>query len=261
MASTDTALSIDLNADLGETTGGNPVSDDAAMLSVVSSANVACGFHAGDASLMRRVSTRAVAQGVSIGAHVAYRDLAGFGRAFIDMDLGVLRDEITYQISALAGIARLAGGAVRYVKPHGGLYNAIVTHEGQASAVVAAVQELDASLVLLGLPGSAVLRQAEEAGLPTAHEAFADRAYTPEGHLVPRSQPGAVLHDPDLIARRCVALAQGAPIEAIHGTPLTLAPDSICVHGDTPGAVEIARAVRGALETAGVTLSAFTGRP
>lgn len=249
--------SVDLNADLGEGLGEGPGGEDRALLGVVTSANVACGFHAGDASLMRRVSTRAVAQGVSIGAHVAYRDLAGFGRAFIDMDLGVLRDEITYQISALAGIARLAGGAVRYVKPHGGLYNAIVTHEGQASAVVAAVQELDASLVLLGLPGSAVLRQAEEAGLPTAHEAFADRAYTPEGHLAPRSHPHAVIHDPEVVARRCVAIALGEPIKDVNGDPITLRADSICVHGDTPGALEIARAVRRALESRGISLSSF----
>ena len=248
---------MDLNSDLGEGHGSWRMGDDEALLGVVTSANVACGFHAGDPSIMRDVSGRAVANGVAIGAHVSYRDLPGFGRRFMDVDPVTLQDEVTYQVAALVGFARLAGGTVTYVKPHGGLYNAIVTHEDQARAVVAAVAAFDASLVLMGLPGSVVLRLAEEAGLRTAHEAFADRAYTPQGHLVPRREPGSVLHDPAEIARRCVAMATGEPVADVNGDPLLLRPDSICVHGDTPGAVHIARTVRAALEDAGVAVVPF----
>ncbi|USQ80399.1 LamB/YcsF family protein [Ornithinimicrobium faecis] len=250
-------MTVDLNSDLGEGLGSWSMGDDDALLSIVTSANVACGFHAGDPSIMRHVTQQAVANGVAIGAHVAYRDLTGFGRRFIDIDAATLQDEVTYQIGALDGFARQAGGRISYVKPHGGLYNTIVTHEAQAGAVVAAVSAYDSGLVLMGLPGSVVLRLAEEAGLRTAHEAFADRAYTPEGHLVSRKEKDSVLHDPGAIARRCIAMAAGEPIEDINGDQLTLQPDSICVHGDTPGAVEIARQVRQALEGAGVPLAPF----
>jgi 5-oxoprolinase (ATP-hydrolysing) subunit A len=252
-------VQIDLNSDLGEGLGSWSMGDDEALLSIVTSANVACGFHAGDPPIMRQVTARAASLRVAVGAHVSYRDHTGFGRRFIDMEPHVLTDEVVYQIGALDGMARRVGHRVTYVKPHGGLYNAIVTHEAQAAAVVQAVSEYDADLVLMGLPGSIVLRLAEAAGLRTAHEAFADRAYTPEGHLVPRSRPGSVLHDAAAIAERCVALAAGEPIQDVEGNPLTLRPDSICVHGDTPGAVELARAVRAALTEAGVVLAPFTG--
>ncbi|SOC53817.1 LamB/YcsF family protein [Ornithinimicrobium cerasi] len=250
-------MQIDLNSDLGEGLGSWRMGDDEALLGIVTSANVACGFHAGDPPTMRAVTTMAAARGVAVGAHVAYRDLTGFGRRFIDMEPDVLTDEVVYQIGALDGMARRAGHRVTYVKPHGALYNAVVTHEAQAAAVVRAVREYDADLVLVGLPGSVVLRLAEEARLRTAREAFADRAYTPEGQLVPRTRPGAVLHDQELIARRCVAMATGEPVADVNGDPLTVHPDSLCVHGDTPGAVGIARAVRAALEGAGVTLAPF----
>lgn len=257
MTTTVDVTTVDLNSDLGEGLGSWAMGDDDALLGVVTSANVACGFHAGDPSIMRSVSERAVADGVMIGAHVAYRDQHGFGRRFIDMDPVTLQDEVIYQIGALQAFAERAGGRVGYVKPHGGLYNAIVTHEVQARAVVAAVREVDESLVLLGLPGSEVLRLADEVGLRIAHESFADRAYTPQGHLVPRSQAGAVLHDPEVIAQRCVAMAKGEPIRDINGDELQLQTDSICVHGDTPGAVEIAKSVRAALEDAGLRLAPF----
>ena len=249
---------VDLNSDLGEGMGSWGMGDDEALLDIVTSANVACGFHAGDPAIMRHVTRQAVADNVAIGAHVAYRDLTGFGRRFIDMDPETLQDEVTYQIGALDGFARQAGGRITYVKPHGGLYNAIVTHEVQAKAVVDAVKGFDPSLVLLGLPGSVVLDLARKAGLQTAHEAFADRAYTPEGHLVSRKETGSVLHDPDQIAQRCIAMATGEPITDINGDRLMLEPDSICVHGDTAGAVEIARSVRAALEGAGLQLASFT---
>jgi UPF0271 protein len=248
---------VDLNSDLGEGFGQWTLGDDDALLGVVTSANVACGFHAGDASVMRRVCDRAAATGVAIGAQVGYRDLPGFGRRFIDVEPAALTQDVIYQVGALAAFARVAGSRVRYVKPHGALYNAIVHHEEQAAAVVRAVLDVDATLPVLGLPGSAFLRLAAEAGLTTVAEAFADRAYTPEGTLVSRRLDGAVLHDPAEIARRCVAMATGDPIADVDGFPLVLAPQSICVHGDTPGAVDIARGVREALTAAGVALAPF----
>ncbi len=250
-------MSIDLNSDLGEGFGRWSLGDDDALLDVVTSANVACGFHAGDASIMRRVCERAVASGVAIGAQVGYRDLPGFGRRFIDIEPEVLTQDVIYQIGALEAFARTAGSRVRYVKPHGALYNAIVHHEEQAAAVVQAVLDYDPTLPVLGLPGSAWLRRAEDAGLRVVHEAFADRAYTPHGTLVSRRLPGSVLHDPEEIARRCVAMASGEPVADVEGGALRLAAASICVHGDTAGAVDIARGVRRALSDAGVSLAPF----
>src|SRR3954463_760191 len=248
---------VDLNSDLGEGFGQWTLGDDDALLDIVTSANVACGFHASDASIMSRVCARAAESGVAIGAQVGYRDLAGFGRRFIDMEPDALTADVIYQIGALEAFARVSGSRVRYVKPHGALYNAIVHHEEQAAAVVRAVVDYDRALPVLGLPGSAFLAMAGDAGLAVVHEAFADRAYTPQGTLVSRRLPGAVLHDPAEIARRCVAMAGGEPIRDVEGGPLALRPDSICVHGDTSGAVEIARQVREALAAAGVALAPF----
>ena len=248
---------VDLNSDLGEGFGRWAMGDDDALLRVVSSANVACGFHASDASIMRRVCAQAVTSDVAIGAHVGYRDLPGFGRRFIDIEPAALAADVIYQIGALDGFARVAGSRVRYVKPHGALYNAIGHHEEQAAAVVEAVSAYDRTLPVMGLPGSAWLRLAGEAGLTVVYEAFADRAYTPEGTLVSRRLPGSVLHDGQEIARRCVAMASGATVKDVEGGDLRLSPGSICVHGDTPGAVEIARSVRDALAGAGVTLAPF----
>ena len=248
---------VDLNADLGEGYGSWKMGDDAALLEVVTSANIACGFHAGDPSIMRSVCRRAADLDVAIGAHVGYADKPGFGRRFIDIEPSALRDEVLYQIAALDAFARVAGSEVRYVKPHGALYNTIGHHEEQAAAVVEAVSDYDRSLPVLGLPGAVWLKFAEEAGLTVVHEAFADRAYTPEGTLVSRRQPGSVLHHAPQIAKRCVAMATGAPITDSEGGELKLQPGSICVHGDTPGAVQIAQLVRRALEDAGVELTAF----
>ena len=255
-----TGTTVDLNSDLGEGFGRWTLGVDDALLDVVTSANVACGFHAGDASIMRRICDRAAENGVAIGAHVGYRDLAGFGRRFIDVEPEILTQEVIYQIGALDAFARVAGSRVRYVKPHGALYNAIVRHEEQAASVVQALVDYDRSLPVMGLAGSAWLRLAEEAGLTVVGEAFADRAYTPDGSLVSRLLPGAVLHDVEEIAARCVAIAKGEPITDADGGPLTLAADSICVHGDTPGAVDIARKVKDALMGAGVSLAPFAAR-
>jgi UPF0271 protein len=248
---------MDLNADLGEGFGRWKMGDDTALLDVVTSANVACGFHAGDPSIMRAVTRQAVRRGVAIGAHVGYADKPGFGRRFLDMEPEALRDEVIYQIAALDAFARIAGDKVRYVKPHGALYNTIGHHAEQAEAVVSAISDYDPTLPVLGLPGAVWLDLAEEAGLTAVHEAFADRAYTPDGTLVSRRLPGSVLHDGAEIARRCVAMATGEPIADVKGGELKLQPGSICVHGDTPGAVEIAQAVRQSLTEAGVTLTPF----
>jgi 5-oxoprolinase (ATP-hydrolysing) subunit A len=248
---------IDLNADLGEGFGVWRLGDDDALLGIVSSANVACGFHAGDPSTMRRVCTRAVAGGVAVGAQVSYRDLAGFGRRFLDVSPYELADDVVYQIGALDGMCRVAGTTVRYVKPHGALYNAIVHHEEQAAAVVAAVRDYSAELPVLGLPGSAFLRAAEKAGLRTVREFFVDRGYTPSGTLVPRREAGAVLHDPDEVTARVLRLLDDGVVTAIDGSDVAVEAESACVHGDSPGAVEMAQAVRDGLARAGVSVRAF----
>ncbi len=249
---------VDLNSDVGESFGRWTLGDDAAVLSAVSSANVACGFHAGDASTLRRCCELAARGAVRVGAQVGYRDLAGFGRRFIDMDPVELADDVTYQIGALEGLARVAGTRVSYVKPHGALYNAVVHHEAQAQAVVDAVRSYDAGLPILGLPGSRLLARAEATGLRTVREAFADRGYTPEGTLVPRSQEGALLTDPDEVARRVVRLVTEGVVTAADGVDVAVDAESVCLHGDTPGAVAMARQVRAALEDAGVRVEAFT---
>ena len=249
---------MDLNADLGEGFGVWQLGDDDALLAVLTSANVACGFHAGDPSTMRRVAASAAERGVAIGAQVGYRDLAGFGRRRIDYAPDELRDDVLYQLAALDGFARVAGARVRYVKPHGALYNTAVADEAQAGAVVAAVKEYDPALPVLGLPGSAFLREAQRAGLRTVQEFFVDRGYTPEGTLVPRAQPGAVLHDPDEVTARVLRLVSDGVVAAVDGSEVAVEAASACVHGDSPGAVEMARAVRAGLEKAGVTVRAFS---
>jgi UPF0271 protein len=254
---TTSGATVDLNADLGEGFGIWRLGDDDALLGVVSSANVACGFHAGDPATMRRVCGAAVAGGVSIGAQVSYRDLAGFGRRFIDVPPDELTADVLYQLAALDGIARTAGDRVRYLKPHGALYNAVVGHEEQARAVVDAVVAYDRSLPVLGLPGSALLRRAAGAGLPTVAEGFADRGYTAAGTLVPRSEPGALVGDAATVAERAVRMATEGVVVAVDGTPVDVRVASVCLHGDTPGAVRLARAVRTALVAAEVRIEAF----
>ncbi|SHJ33780.1 UPF0271 protein [Nocardiopsis flavescens] len=250
-------MRIDLNSDLGEGFGRWELGDDGALLSIVTSANVACGFHAGDPSVLRRTTADAAARGVAVGAHVGYRDLAGFGRRFIDVPPEDLTADVLYQMGALSAFTRLAGDRIRYVKPHGALYNTIVHHEGQAAAVVEAVRAFDPAMPVLGLPGSRFLSLAGEAGLPVHREAFADRAYTPEGTLVSRHEAGAVLHDPGEIAERCLRIARGEPVTAVDGTEILIEADSLCVHGDSPGAVAIARAVADRLRAEGVTPAPF----
>ncbi|MFW0785934.1 5-oxoprolinase subunit PxpA [Gordonia sp. CPCC 206044] len=244
-------LVIDLNADLGEGVG-----DDEAMLSVVSSANVACGFHAGSPEELLATCRAAAAAGVRIGAQVSYADREGFGRRFMDVEPARLTADILYQIGALEGIARSVGATISYVKPHGALYNSIVKNEPQARATVAAVVEYGGGLPMMGLPGSLSLRLASEAGLPTIVEAFADRAYRPDGTLVPRTDDGAVLTDTAAITRRVVTMVAEGTVIAIDGSLVRIDAESICLHGDTPGAVDHARAVQSALSAAGIRVSA-----
>jgi 5-oxoprolinase (ATP-hydrolysing) subunit A len=251
------AVTLDLNADLGESYGAWRLGDDEALLAIVTSANVACGFHAGDPVTIRRTCAGAVARGVTIGAQVSYHDLAGFGRREMVVPPDELEAEVLYQIAALDGVARAEGGRVGYVKPHGALYNRAARDPVQAAAVVAAVSSYDAGLPLLTLPGSATAVAAEQAGLSVIGEAFADRGYNDDGSLVPRGRPGAVLTDPRIVAARVARMVTSGTIESITGARLALRPRSVCVHGDTPGAVLLATAVRAALEEAGVTVAPF----
>ncbi|PLC05060.1 hypothetical protein CY658_14760 [Variovorax sp. RO1] len=251
-------MNIDLNSDLGESLGVWRMGDDAAMLDIVSSANVACGFHAGDPAGILRTLRQAKERGVAVGAHVAYRDLVGFGRRNMDVDSADLRADVIYQIGALKGLAAAAGTEVRYVKPHGALYNTIAHDERQARDVIAALREIDSSLVLVALAGSPLVGWAEAQGLRVVAEAFADRAYTPQGTLVSRREPGAVQHDANDVAERMLRLANEGTVTAIDGSVVRIRADSICVHGDSPGAVEMARRVRERLVQAGVTIRPFT---
>jgi 5-oxoprolinase (ATP-hydrolysing) subunit A len=250
-------LVVDLNADLGESFGAWRLGDDDALLSIVTSANIACGFHAGDPLTIRRACAGAVARGVSIGAQVSYHDLAGFGRREMDVPPDELAAEVLYQIAALDGIARAEGGKVSYVKPHGALYSRAARDPVQAGAVAAAIAAYDPTLPLLTLPGSEAAAVAVGAGLTVVAEAFADRAYNSDGTLVPRGQDGAVLTDAAVVAARAVTMVTGRKVESAAGLQIRIWPRSVCIHGDTAGAVTLARSVRAALEQAGVRVAPF----
>lgn len=249
---------IDLNSDLGESYGAWSMGDDEAMLSIVSSANIACGFHAGDPTGIFKTVKAAAANGVVIGAHVSYPDRVGFGRRDMDVTPEDLIADVIYQIGALKGIAAAAGTTVCYVKPHGALYNRIAHDSKQGQAVVDGIKAVDPSLVLMGLANAPILDLASKAGLSVVAEAFADRAYTPDGQLVSRREKGAVLHDADQIADRMVQLARQGTLEAIDGSVIKIEAQSICVHGDSPGAVDIAREIRRRFETDGIAVRSFT---
>ncbi|MFD1745356.1 LamB/YcsF family protein [Rhizobium helianthi] len=248
---------IDLNSDLGESYGAWKMGDDAAMLAIVSSANIACGFHAGDPLGIRKTVEAAANCGVAIGAHVSYPDRVGFGRRDMDLTPAELAADVIYQIGALQGLATAAGTRVTYVKPHGALYNRIANDPKQGQAVIDGIKAVDANLILMGLAGAPILEQARASGLNVVAEAFADRAYTPAGHLVSRREAGAVLHDTNLIGQRMLRLAREGTLEAIDGSVIRIDAQSICVHGDSPGAVAIAQAVRKTLEADGIDVRAF----
>ena len=250
---------MDLNSDLGESLGAWTMGDDAAMLEIVSSANVACGFHAGDPVGILQTLRAAAERGVVVGAHVAYPDLKGFGRRSMDISSAELVADVIYQIGALQGLAQAAGTTVQYVKPHGALYNTIAQDRRQAMDVIHAIQAIDPKLVLMALAGAPLIGWARDAGLSVVAEAFADRGYTPQGALVSRREPGAVLHDENLIAQRMLTLVRDGVIEAVDGSLVRVEADSICVHGDSPGAVAIARNIRQRFEQEGVQIASFVG--
>jgi UPF0271 protein len=251
-------MHIDLNSDLGESFGAWSMGNDAAMLDIVSSANVACGFHAGDPAGILQTLKAAAERRVAVGAHVSYPDLQGFGRRNMDVASADLIADVIYQISALSGMAASVGTTVRYVKPHGALYNTIASDERQARDVIAAIRAVNSDLALVALGGSPLVDWARAAGLRVIAEAFADRAYTPQGTLVSRREQGAVLHDAADVAQRMLRLVREGPVQAIDGSVARVEAQSICVHGDSDFALEMARAVRAALERDGIAVRAFS---
>jgi len=252
---------IDLNSDMGEGYGRWSLGDDDALLEIVTSANIACGFHAGDPSIMRRTTAAAASRGVRIGAHVSYPDLRGFGRRNLDVPPAEVTDDVLYQIGALDAFARASGEPVSYVKAHGALYNRMADDGELAGAVIEASRLYDRPLALVVLAGSQAEKLAAEAGVHVVGEAFADRSYTADGRLVSRKLAGAVLDDPASVAARAVAMVTTSTVLAADGSRLPLAAGSLCVHGDSPNAVSLARAVRRALEDAGVEIAPFVGDP
>ncbi len=245
-------MQVDLNCDLGESFGRYSLGDDEAMLRVVTSANVACGLHAGDPWVMKQTVALAAQHHVAIGAHPGYPDLQGFGRRAMNLSPDELETFVLYQIGALAGFAQAAGAPLVHIKPHGALYNTIARNSDLAAAVAKAIAAFDPNLIVVTLPGSAMAQAARTVGLKVALEGFADRAYQADGHLVPRSEPGAVIHDPDKAAERVVRMVTRGEVETIDGKIISLHIDTLCIHGDTPGAPHIAANLRAALEAAGV---------
>lgn len=248
----DSIVRIDLNSDVGESFGPWQMGADAAVMRSITSANVACGYHAGDPAVMRATVRLAREAGVAVGAHPGFQDLVGFGRRDIRMSSGEVENMVLYQIGALAAMASAEGVRLAHVKAHGALYNMAARDRGLAGAIARAVRSFDRSLILFGLPGSELLRAGEDAGLRVAAEGFADRAYEPDGTLVPRTRPGSVITDPDELVRRSLRLVRDGRVVARDGTELTFRVDTLCTHGDTPGAGELTRLLREGLEREGV---------
>ena len=250
MSTASTQDRVDFNSDIGESFGSYKMGLDEEVIGCISSANIACGFHAGDPGWMRHTVGLAERNGVGIGAHPAFPDLRGFGRRNMVVDPQEVRDDVVYQIGALTAFTK--GKRLQHVKPHGAMYNMAVKDEALARAICEAIVEVDPRLILLALSGSRWVEIADEMGLRVAREVFADRALMPDGSLAPRSEPGAVLHDADQIAERTLRMVTEGTVEAVDGSQVDVVADSICLHGDTPGAVAMARAVRDTLEGAGV---------
>ena len=249
---------IDLNSDLGESFGQWKMGNDQAMLQVVSSANIACGFHAGSPVTILDTLKAAKTNKVIIGAHVGYPDLVGFGRRNMEIESNELTADVIYQIGALKGLATSIGAKVSYVKPHGALYNTIANDKRQAMAVINAISQIDANLILVALAGSPLIGWAKQQGLHVVAEAFADRSYHVDGTLVSRKETGAVLHDPELVAERMLQLVRDGGVTSIEGEFVTIEADSICVHGDSEGALAMAQKVREKLQQNGITITSFT---
>jgi UPF0271 protein len=250
-------MRIDLNSDLGESFGPWPMGQDAALMESISSANVACGFHAGDPGTMRATIALARTRGVAIGAHPGFPDLVGFGRREMKATPAEVEDFVLYQVSALAGMAAAQGARLQHVKAHGALYNLACRDRALADAIARAVAALDRSLILFGLPGSELLRAGDAAGLSVAAEVFADRAYDPDGSLTSRAKPGSVIHDTPSVVERAIRMVKEKQVVAVDGSTIALQADTICLHGDTPGAAEHARAVRAGLEAAGIAVASL----
>ena len=247
-------MRIDLNADVGESFGAYAIGEDAALMRWISSASVAAGFHAGDPSVLRRTIRLAAANGVAVGAHPGFPDLVGFGRREMNVSPDDAEHFVLYQIAAVAGVAAADGVKLQHVKPHGALFNMAVRNGPLAAAIARAVAAFDRSLTLFGLPGSELLNAGRTAGLRVAAEVFADRAYEQDGSLRSRAKPDAVIHDPFVVAARAVRMVKERMVEAVDGTMVPLEADTICVHGDTPGAAVLAAQLRTSLEAAGVVV-------
>ena len=250
-------MRIDLNSDLGESFGPWPMGQDAALMDSISSANVACGFHAGDPGAMRATIALAREKGVAIGAHPGFQDLVGFGRREMKATPAEVEDLVLYQVSALAGMASAQGVRLQHVKAHGALYNMACRDRALADAIAKAVAAFDRSLILFGLPGSELLRAGTAAGLPVAAEAFADRAYDPDGALTSRTKPGSVIHDTAKVVARAIKMVRDQQVIAVDGSTIALKADTMCLHGDTPGAASLAREIRRGLESAGIRITAL----
>jgi UPF0271 protein len=249
-------MHIDLNSDIGESFGRWTLGDDAAMLESITSANVACGYHAGDPGVMRNTVRLAKRAGVAVGAHPGFPDLAGFGRRDMAASPREVEDFVLYQIGALAAIAAAEGVRLHHVKPHGALYNMAIRSRALSDAIAAAVGSFDRSLILFGLPGTELLRAGQSAGLRTAAEGFADRAYESDGSLTPRVRAGAVIHDAHEVVRRAVRMARDGVVTAVDGRDIPMRVDTICTHGDTPGSHELTRLLREGLEREGIAIRA-----
>ena len=249
---------VDLNADVGESFGVWVLGHDPAVIPLVTSVNVACGLHAGDPGVMRQTVALALRNGVQIGAHPGFPDLAGFGRRQMRLSPGEVEDLVVYQIGALAAIAAAQGARLQHVKPHGALYNMAAVEASLADAIARAVAAVDRRLVLIGLAGSELIDAGRRAGLTTASEVFADRGYANDGTLLPRGRDGALIEDPDRAAARAVEMVCRKTVTGTDGHRISIEPDTVCIHGDTPQAPEVARAIRGALEQHGVVLKALT---
>ena len=245
-------MRIDLNADVGESFGAYAIGHDQGLMKSITSANIAAGFHAGDPSVLRATIRRAKANGVAVGAHPSFPDLAGFGRREMKMSPHEVEDLVLYQIAAVAGVAQVEGLTLQHVKPHGALYNMAARDALLAGAIAKAVAAFGRGLILLGLPGSELLKAGKAAGLRVAGEVFADRAYEADGSLVTRSRLGSIIHDVDAVVARAVGMAKDGTVDAIDGTRIPLQADTICVHGDTPGADDLAAKLRAALQAAGI---------
>jgi UPF0271 protein len=250
-------MHIDLNCDMGESFGAYTIGHDAEVMPFITSANVACGFHGGDPMVIRDTIRLAKKHGVAVGAHPGFPDLVGFGRRELNMTPREVEDSLVYQVGAVAGLAAAEGVRLQHVKAHGALYNMAVKNAALAEAIARAIAAVDRSLIMLGLPSSELIRAGEKLGLQVVAEAFADRAYEPDGQLVSRRKPGAVIHDPDAVVARVVRMAREGVAAAVDGSAVRLNAGTICTHGDTPGAHELVKRIRAGLEKAGVAVRAL----